>query len=75
LCQFLGWQAAWFPSYGFRKLHILGDTQYMAAGWLVSAPMALKFCMMADMVFIHNSLLAFASPVPGFCAMEFLSNF
>jgi hypothetical protein len=47
--------------------------QYMSTGWLVTAPMTLKFCMKVGLTLIHRPLLVFASPVHGFCAMNFLS--
>jgi hypothetical protein len=46
--------------------------QYMSTGWLDSAPMVLKICMKVGLVSTHSPLLAFASPVLGFCVTKFL---
>jgi hypothetical protein len=59
------------PSYGLRKHQISADSQYTSTGWLISGPMTLKFWEKVGLKYIHRSLLAFSSPVPGFCAMVF----
>jgi hypothetical protein len=59
------------PSYGFRKRPISADSQYMSTAGLISGPITLNFCKELGSILIHRPLLAFCSPVPGFCAMVF----
>jgi hypothetical protein len=43
----------------------------MSTAGLISGPITLKFWEKVDSKYIHMPLLAFCSPVPGFCATVF----
>jgi hypothetical protein len=45
--------------------------KYISTAGLSSGPITLKFCEELGSILIHRPLLAFCSPVPGYCATVF----